>query len=567
MRARVTIGGRSLDLVEGRTYVLGRAHDADVFIDDRLASRRHCAIGLTREGAYVEDLRSANGTMLNGHPIGRAALRHDDRLGIGEVTLAVSVEYEGAAPSPNLVCTRCAKSISFATIGDGDVVELGDAFVCPACRRLERRPDWSATEVAMIETLGRHGYQVTARLSTDGSVAVFRAAAKNAGETVAIKTIHVGREVSPERAARFLREARAESSLRHPNVITVREVQQEDTLVWIVMEFVDGLTLLDEIHRAGSMSPRQALDVALQMAKGLAHVHDSGFIHRNVSPKSVLLTKDGTLKLFDFGLAKDLLDVTAQITAPSSLLGTIGYLAPEQIADPRRVDPRADLYALGGTLYHCLTAKPPFRDATLESRRDPPLEALGQQHPAVAELVRKLLCFEPERRQGTAAETIAAIERCVAEMFGVPGVSGPAVSALLRMPEESTEIRKTIRLVAPGTEGSISGTFDDDELLDLIQSLGAREKTGILELSGLSNGGRLYLRTGRCVAAEAWRVGPTGLPEKTSARGPDALALLLRLGSGRHEFSPRPFGIKKEMDTPVSAAVLEVLRERTARRT
>ena len=196
-------------------------------------------------------------------------------------------------------------------------------------------------------------YEVQSPLGTGGMGEVYLATQSNLGRQVAIKVLASEATSDPERVRRFEQEARAASALNHPNIISIYDVGRENTTAYIAMEFVDGHTLRTLLE-SGPLSIKKTLQIAVQIADGLAKAHAAGIVHRDLKPENIMVTRDGFVKILDFGLAKLIkrLDSSPQnITAtvdsqPGAVLGTAGYMSPEQ-ARGEPVDYRAGRLFIG----------------------------------------------------------------------------------------------------------------------------------------------------------------------------------------------------------------------------
>jgi Tol biopolymer transport system component len=202
---------------------------------------------------------------------------------------------------------------------------------------------------------------------------VYRARDTRLGREVAIKVLPPDVSVDADRLRRFEKEAQAASSLNHPNIVTIHEIEQIDSTSFIVMELVEGKTLRD-IVAEGALPVRRLLAIGAQIADGLARAHSAGIVHRDLKPENVMVTKEGLVKILDFGLAKlahpeqDGGELTqgptvSGGTSPGIVMGTIGYMSPEQ-ASGHPVDFRSDQFSFGSLLYEMATGKAPFRRAT-----------------------------------------------------------------------------------------------------------------------------------------------------------------------------------------------------------
>ena len=207
-------------------------------------------------------------------------------------------------------------------------------------------------------------FEVFEEVGAGGMGAVYRARDHQLGRDVALKFLAADLGADPVATERFALEARAAAALDHPNICTVLEVgETPEGRLFIAMPFYDGETLQRRIAR-GPLPIAEAVDVAAQMARGLAKAHARGIIHRDVKPSNVMLTADGIVKLLDFGIAK-LADV--RLTVSGVTVGTVIYMSPEQ-ARGTQVDQRADLWSLGVVLYEMLTGRRPFTGAFGEVR-------------------------------------------------------------------------------------------------------------------------------------------------------------------------------------------------------
>jgi eukaryotic-like serine/threonine-protein kinase len=269
-------------------------------------------------------------------------------------------------------------------------------------------------------------YEITGALGAGGMGEVFRAKDTRLGRDVAVKVLPTSFAVDPDRQRRFEQEARAVAALNHPNVLVVHDVGTHEGRSWIVTELLEGETLREKL-REGRLPPRKAVDVAIQVARGLSAAHEKGIVHRDLKPENVFLTRDGRAKILDFGLARvDLLSLDREAetqtspnegTSPGMILGTMAYMSPEQ-ARGRPADARSDVFALGAVLYEMLAGKRPFAGATLADtlsailREDPPTFDTGSAvvPSALDRVVRRCLEKEPSERFQTARDVGFALE-------------------------------------------------------------------------------------------------------------------------------------------------------------
>ena len=217
-------------------------------------------------------------------------------------------------------------------------------------------------------------FEIVAPLGAGGMGEVYRARDLTLKRDVAIKVLPEYWSRDPERLHRFEQEAQAAAALNHPNIVSIFHVGQFDGSPYIVTELLQGETLRDHL-RDGPMRLREAIDVGVDMARGLAAAHDAGIVHRDLKPENIFLTKDGRVKILDFGLAKlnprnvhrvlmaPPRAFRQQTTVPGHVLGTVGYMSPEQVRG-QPTDARSDIFAAGAVLYEMLTGRRAFRKTT-----------------------------------------------------------------------------------------------------------------------------------------------------------------------------------------------------------
>jgi len=206
-------------------------------------------------------------------------------------------------------------------------------------------------------------YRVERRLARGGMSTVYEGTDLRLDRRVAIKVMAEALASDPAFIASFIREARSAARLAHLNVVSVSDQGEDDGLVFLVMELVQGQTLREVIHEQGRLSPAQAFAVLAPTLSGLSAAHRTGLIHRDVKPENILLSSDGLVKVADFGLARAVADTGTTSVTSGVLLGTVAYLAPEQI-ERGKADARSDVYAAGIVLYEMLTGRPPYSGDT-----------------------------------------------------------------------------------------------------------------------------------------------------------------------------------------------------------
>jgi serine/threonine-protein kinase len=267
-------------------------------------------------------------------------------------------------------------------------------------------------------------YELEELVGTGGMSTVFRAHDRQLDRRVAIKILHEHYAEDPEYLERFRREARAVAKLSHPNIVTVIDRGDDDGRQYIVFELVEGENLKELVLRSGRLSVRRALELALAIADGLSFAHDRGLIHRDVKPQNVLLSREGEVKVTDFGIARSL-HVEHGVTQTGTVLGTGEYLAPEQ-ASGKPVSPATDVYSLGVVLWELLAGDVPFVGenfvaVALRHVNEPPpsvSERRPDASPRLAAAVDRALAKDPARRFPSMAAFAKELRACLAEVDG-----------------------------------------------------------------------------------------------------------------------------------------------------
>jgi Tol biopolymer transport system component len=301
-------------------------------------------------------------------------------------------------------------------------------------------------------------YEVAAPLGSGGMGEVYRARDTRLGRDVAVKVLPASLSADAERLRRFEQEARATGALDHPNIIAIHDVGTHEGSPYVVTELLDGETLRDRINGT-ALPARKAIDYAGQVARGLAAAHDRGIVHRDLKPENLFVTRDGRVKILDFGLAK-LKGIEALTeretravgesgdpgTGAGTVLGTVGYMSPEQVrAQP--VDYRSDIFSFGAVLYEMLSGRRAFRGASAVEtmnailKEDPPdlTQTNRQLPPALERIVSHCLEKNPQERFQSARDIA----------FDLEALSGQSAQAVLAAPE--TE--RTVRWLKPTAAG------------------------------------------------------------------------------------------------------------------
>ncbi len=267
-------------------------------------------------------------------------------------------------------------------------------------------------------------YEILAPLGAGGMGEVYRARDSKLKREVAIKVLPESLAKDADALARFEREAHAVAALNHPNILSIHDFGNENGVAYAAMELLEGETLRSRLD-GGALPQRRAVEIAIQIARGLAAAHEKGIIHRDLKPENVFLTADGRVKVLDFGLAKRVgmesagtnAPTTPAATEPGTVMGTVGYMSPEQVRG-RDVDARTDIFAFGAILYEMLSGRRAFKgDSHVETlnailKEEPPelLESGLHVSPALDRIVRHCLEKSPEARFHSAGDVAFDLE-------------------------------------------------------------------------------------------------------------------------------------------------------------
>jgi len=269
-------------------------------------------------------------------------------------------------------------------------------------------------------------YRILERIGRGGMGTVYLAEHRRMHHRVAIKVLPPDHAANPTLLERFYREARSAGHLSHPNLVRAHDVDEEKGVHYLVMEYVEGVTLHDLVTRRGPVSIERAAHYIGQAAVGLQYAHEAaGLVHRDVKPGNLLVDRSGTVRILDMGLARlaqaaffdENADSITRRFNDRSVLGTADYIAPEQAVNSQSADTRADVYSLGGTFYFLLTGQPPFPTGSVSQKliwhqmREPtPVRQLRSEVPErIAELIRRMMSKKPDQRPQTPGEVVDAL--------------------------------------------------------------------------------------------------------------------------------------------------------------
>ena len=298
--------------------------------------------------------------------------------------------------------------------------------------------------------LGKHRgfslgkYRILERIGAGGHSTVYLAEHQVVRCRVAIKVLPTNRSENPVALARFYREARAAGALDHPNLVKAYDVDQDNGLHFLVMDYVDGSSLQEMVTRFGPLSIERSAHYVQQAAQGLQAAHVAGLVHRDIKPANILLDRRGVVRVLDLGLARFHSDEHEPLTVKcdsNNVLGTADYVAPEQALNSHEVDVRADIYSLGATFYFLLSGQPLFPTGRVtqkliwhQTRQPTPLRELRPEVPVeLAAIIERMIEKDREQRYQTPAEVIEALRPWTATPIAPPRAEEmPQLSPLAR---------------------------------------------------------------------------------------------------------------------------------------
>jgi len=306
-----------------------------------------------------------------------------------------------------------APGIGELLVGEGTITEEQHARLMS--RRTEVEGAITDAQSGLHEVPRRLGqYEVMERIGRGGMGAVYKARQLNMDRIVALKILAAHLTRDRKYIKQFIREARAAGQISHPNIVSVHEVGQAEGHFFICMEYVEGRTLSRELLARGRFKTGEVIDVARQVASGLQAAEKRKIVHRDIKPDNIILTPRGDIRVTDLGLAKRLADVTSASQSGWGC-GTPYYMAPEQARNSSKVDIRADIYALGATLYHLSTGKLPFEGPSsvevlmraASDRLIPPSVLCPDVPVALSDLIERMMSRDPD---GRPASTLALLD-------------------------------------------------------------------------------------------------------------------------------------------------------------
>ena len=259
-------------------------------------------------------------------------------------------------------------------------------------------------------------YEIIEKIGSGGMSDVYRAKDHSLGRDVAIKVLKSDFAQDSSFVTKFRAEAQSAAALEHPNIVNIYDVGSEDGLYYIVMEYIEGITLKQYIAKKGRLGYNEALSIAIQMARGIEAAHNKGIVHQDIKPQNIIISKEGKVKVTDFGIAR----AANSNTIHAGSMGSVHYVSPEQ-ARNGFVSYASDIYSLGIVMYEMVTGRVPFDGDTpvaiaiqhIQSQMTPPEEIVTGLNIAVSRIIEKCTMKSPERRYASASELLVDLKRAM----------------------------------------------------------------------------------------------------------------------------------------------------------
>jgi eukaryotic-like serine/threonine-protein kinase len=396
--------GRTFAFREHDTFIVGRASYAHFRLEahDKYFSRAHFLIEVNPPLCRLIDMGSTNGTYVNGLKVNEIDLKHGDQIKGGKTVLEVTIETDPQGESPRESAPAAAGRPAPAS---PSVPASAPAAVASSVSHAQQplpaqQPLTRLGEYALLRELGRGGMGI-----------VYLAQRGAERSPVALKTIEPKVHVSPRETERFLREASILKALDHPGIVRFLECGESNGQVYLVLEYVDGMSVSAILKRSGTLPVARSARLISGLLHAVQYAHDRGFVHRDIKPGNLLVhpgTEGESIKLADFGLARAYRDAKfSGLTLQGELGGTIAFAAPEQLTNFRETKPASDVYAIGATLYMMLTGRYVYdfpnklnRQVLMILQEDPvPIRSRRQDVPEeLSDIIHRALRRKPEER-------------------------------------------------------------------------------------------------------------------------------------------------------------------------
>jgi len=387
--------GRSFQIEEGQTLVIGRSQTSDTQINDPRVSRVHCRVVVDGGTITLLDNDSAGGTFMNGNKVSRQELDTGDTFSVGDTTMRYQLDANIPDEQPTIAPVAASTPTPQAAPQLADLV--GETFA---------------------------HYRLDKILAKGNTGMIFKAQDTEQDRVVAVKVLTPDANHSDEQRDRFVRAMKTMLPIKHDHLVSLYHAGKTGPFCWAAMQYIDGESLTELISRMGiegMLDWRETWRIGVQIGRALDAAYEQKIIHRNVTPTNIMRRHaDRACLLADLMLAKALEgNFSQQITAPGQLIGEVPYMAPERTRDADPVDTRSDIYGLGATLYALMAGRPPFESSSLpelvrmvrEDTPTPPKEFQLSINEKFQDAVARMLAKNPSDRYQTPTELLRDLER------------------------------------------------------------------------------------------------------------------------------------------------------------
>ena len=329
------------------------------------------------------------------------------------------------------------KPLADILVTEGTIDSTTAERLTKALRRIVR-DERAKSEGGMLVNKQIGGYKLIRRIGEGGMGEVYLAEQLTMHRTVALKILHNKWADDEEFRKRFLLEARAAGKLNHQNLIQVYDVNKYQGKYYFSMEFIDGVTVEDLIRHEGALQVEKVINICMQVCQALKYLATHNIVHRDINPANIMVTKDGTVKLGDFGFIQSVWD--SELMQEGTTIGTPDYISPEQARGERNLDVRSDMYSLGASLFHMLTSKTLFQGSCSKVMRDhietvpPKLDDLRKDLPKdLVRILTKMTAKQPIDRYQTPDEVIKDMEMLRIDVAHMEGAIPSSRSQILNV--------------------------------------------------------------------------------------------------------------------------------------
>jgi serine/threonine protein kinase len=387
--------GRSFQIEEGQTLVVGRSQTSDTQINDPRVSRVHCRVVVDGGTITLLDNDSAGGTFMNGNQVSRQELDTGDTFSVGDTTMRYQLDANLPDDQPTIMPVASSEPVPQPAPQLADLV--GETFA---------------------------HYRLDKILAKGNTGMIFKAQDTEQDRVVAVKILTPDPNHSDEQRDRFVRAMKIMLPIKHDHLVSLYHAGKTGPFCWAAMQYIDGESLTELISRMGiegMLDWRETWRIGVQIGRALDAAYDQKIIHRNVTPTNIMRRHaDRACLLADLMLAKALEgNFSQQITAPGQLIGEVPYMAPERTRDSDPVDTRSDIYGLGATLYALMAGRPPFESSSLpelvrmvrEDEPTPPKQFQLSIDEKFQDAVARMLAKKPADRYQTPTELLRDLER------------------------------------------------------------------------------------------------------------------------------------------------------------